>query len=1549
MADIVKRYEYPHHFIGKGNQIDLASSQDWRNPIRFAESIGYQLIKYYGGWIMDWEHWGISVSQKIKDLNGLLIGADIESFNAAPRTVDKPILTVEQELQQFGQAAEVIGIYIEKFVMDIEQVVNQLVTMPLIKIGRQWPDQNIIVVVDGLDEVEDYSNSKQTILKNLPNAGLPPNVKFLLSSRPGQHLSQEFLSQAKIFWLSKDENGNDNPNIIEDSKYYLLNLAEEKPIYDLLTSKSLSPKIFSEKVAQASKGNFLYLYHFANGLRNRDGTLLDLEKLPAGLHGIYENFLCKIKENRDKTIPWDGAYKPVLATLAVSQEPLRLREISDFSTIAIGTIGSILMELMQFLDIVERGEERYYFIYHSSFSEYLVSNKNQDYIDGKEQHWKIAEFYLGNWGGLDKELSNLNTTHFLTLDGNYPSRHISSHLRLSGQYNILLKLLDNNKWYEIQFIKDPTGGAYTNDIMQAWLAVESINKLSTQFNERAPLIAQELWLALIITSLQSLSNNLPVNLLVALVSNKVWTSSQALAAVRQYRGKSIGIDKEEAIIKLAPHLEGLSLIDAKEIAGQIESPYQRSKALTSLVPYLFEPVQSEVVEDIIKTLRNDFSYYYDTVFATGASGIGEILRSLFNYLPKLSESSQYKILVEILAHTKNLLPFLSSDGSTDLAYILDCVPNKQEILNEVLQMIKKINEPYSRIAILISLLPHLSESVKIKTVQQIFDMCKQIGSTYNRAYLLTLLLPHLSESVKIKTVQQIFDMCKQIGDKYHRANLLIPLLPHLSESDRNGVIENFLDLILQNGTEIVPKDFFRKISDFISKKLMNKALEAVKSIKNISDRRDNLEKLILRSAFLGNIDEALTIFNYRRSISGYDSWNKRDDDKWNKMDADVLISLLPYMSESEKHKMVQKIVKIPLDVDEFAEIIASLIPHISQEAKMDLLYKLMKSLSFNLSTSEKVKAIEVIAPYLSSSLLLETLKITRTIKDLNEECEQAKLLSTLSRYLPNPIGKNMLYELLSSTLALESDDNYMTLWEVRKKIAYSLFEFGDFNKVLDAAAMSERRGINKRYYKLIRTDSEMLNLILSLPNQLKNIALEETLEEALEEALQDTLKDSFELRRALGSLLLLIPHLPEPLQSRAGKEALVLLKKIDYGKITYKAKDIAQLIINLPESLKSLALNEAIIIVDKIKSDTDFDDYINVFSALAPYLPEPLKLRTLKKAVEIIDEKIEILDYNKVDGNDEEKSNFKRQYLECVNSIASLAPFLKESDIPKLLFRGILAAVSGLFALGYYKDVWTSSALHEAIDNCIMNSDKETIVEVLHLLSTKNVETYVGKWSKVEIISDVARLRPELLENKMLKEALEYILNVETGLDEIKTSEYMHVVSAIVPHVDESAKIKILEKTDEIRYNNYNIVSSWPKYVSELLSHMPDSYREHLIEITLSDIQNVHETSQVEILELLARYMSQKLLIKALNLTLQLTSDENKIKALFALTPHLLQLSLSSLYPAWNEALHIIAKGTRIKFYNDLNALIPILIKIGEDNSATKIACAIKDITAKWP
>ena len=392
MAQLVKERGYPHHFIGASSQWGVAGALDWRDPVRFAESVGYQLLRDYGGWIMDWERWGIHVSQKVKDLEGLLIGVSAENFDAMPRPADQPAISVSEEIERFGPAAGAIGVYIENFRIDLERVVSQLLVEPLRAIANRWPGARVVIVIDGLDEAAEYS-AERNIFKVLPNGSLPSNVRLLLSSQPGPHLSRAFLHRAWPCWLSQSDDGPLHPGALLDAEDYVRHLAEEPRVHTLLRQRNLAPDDFSKNVAEASGGNFLYLHHYADGLKDGDETLLDLDALPQGLYGIYADYLSKIAAAR-QDVSWTYAYKQVLGTLAVAQAPLSSHQIGEFAEVDPAVVGTILSQLRRFLDVAGEWRHARYSIYHPSFSRYLVSPNNQDTISGPAAHRRITDFYL---------------------------------------------------------------------------------------------------------------------------------------------------------------------------------------------------------------------------------------------------------------------------------------------------------------------------------------------------------------------------------------------------------------------------------------------------------------------------------------------------------------------------------------------------------------------------------------------------------------------------------------------------------------------------------------------------------------------------------------------------------------------------------------------------------------------------------------------------------------------------------------------------------------------------------------------------------------------------------------------------------------------------------------------------------------------------------------------------------------------------------------------------------------------------------------------------
>ena len=416
MADLVRRRGYPHHFFGHGSQIDLADSPEWRSLLRMAESIGYQLVRDYGGWVMDWSEWGIQVDQQVRDLQGLLVGARLAHFRAAPGLAGRPLISVQEEVLNFGAAARVIGVYIEKFDTDIKLIVRQLLTKPLRRIAERYPYEPMVVALDGLDEGEMAASPGYGILANLPAGNLPDNVRFILSARPNLPRLAAIKRQAEIVWLSQDEQGRCEPGIDLDGRAFLDHSLAMDGFNGMLARHKKAPDEFFDQVVQASQGNFLYLRYFVNELLDGNERLLELNILPQGLNAIYAEFLEDMRGRQELSF-WVQTVKPLLAVLAAARAPLTQAQIAELAGVARDSAGAILVHLKQFLEGIGEGQQRRYAIYHTSFAEYLLSEENEDAIDPRAAHRRIADFYLQkysrNWQDCDDYGLDFCVTHVL--------------------------------------------------------------------------------------------------------------------------------------------------------------------------------------------------------------------------------------------------------------------------------------------------------------------------------------------------------------------------------------------------------------------------------------------------------------------------------------------------------------------------------------------------------------------------------------------------------------------------------------------------------------------------------------------------------------------------------------------------------------------------------------------------------------------------------------------------------------------------------------------------------------------------------------------------------------------------------------------------------------------------------------------------------------------------------------------------------------------------------------------------------------------------------
>ena len=182
--------------------------------------------------------------------------------------------------------------------------------------------------------------------------------------------------------------------------------------------------------------------------------------------------------------------------------------------------------------------------------------------------------------------------HTLPDDG-YIHAHLTWHLEKAQQPNQVHQLLQEttpegrNGWYETC---DHLGQTVTfvTDVARAWRIAEAMYRENPSLS-----IALQYRYALIMTSLNSLAQNIPAELMAALVEKRIWTTAQGLAYAQQAQEPG---QRAAAIRCLAPHLPEILLPEAFEAARAIQDESDRAEALSGLIPHLPEVLLAEALE-----------------------------------------------------------------------------------------------------------------------------------------------------------------------------------------------------------------------------------------------------------------------------------------------------------------------------------------------------------------------------------------------------------------------------------------------------------------------------------------------------------------------------------------------------------------------------------------------------------------------------------------------------------------------------------------------------------------------------------------------------------------------------------------------------------------------------------------------------------------------------------------------------------------------------------------------------------------------------------------
>ena len=537
---LAHKWNCPVYHLREGNKSGVGAA-----PRAMLNSLAQQLFQRYGAELFQS---GPKPSLDLK--TGLTAGGSEVSTRVIFRHhgpnigPPEPIPVAVTPLVTTGHSRVETEVLVETFdpavTVNPADLLNAALLAPLEHLSNIRPSERVLVIIDALDEAVAGDGTGDCVLQVLPPVDakhFPKNLRLLLTSKPGNHLSR--FREKDCLDLRKDPSAAEEND--SDARAYIKGrLRESRWVAALARVDSPRTKKFRADLWRKSERNFLYLHLFFEAIaafhetaardalaRGGIAPSLDLDALPLpqDLDEIYRFFAIERIRKRRSTAEWRNLFAPALGVLAVAREPLSLEQITNivraagYKDVGEEDISDVTFEIATFLDMESGPAGNLICLYHRDFGDYLTNPmRNRDFrIDGAKWHASFARFYKGSC----KAWSDVRWP----LKEDYHLRHLADHLDAAGDSDGLLELVagpaDNNAWADEHEARAGNLANFEDDLRLAWRHAQTTMNL-----------VQQVRCALVLASLRSRAVALPVSLLVSLVEHDIWSIDRALGSAR---------------------------------------------------------------------------------------------------------------------------------------------------------------------------------------------------------------------------------------------------------------------------------------------------------------------------------------------------------------------------------------------------------------------------------------------------------------------------------------------------------------------------------------------------------------------------------------------------------------------------------------------------------------------------------------------------------------------------------------------------------------------------------------------------------------------------------------------------------------------------------------------------------------------------------------------------------------------------------------------------------------------------------------------------------
>lgn len=366
--------------------------------------------------------------------------------------LEEAAIHVEASIAVQKNYGQILGVRIERLITASAMgsvAFIRTVVAPLKQLYADGFEQQLVILVDALDEAVQYQGSETIVDLLASSEGLPPNIRFVLTSRRDSAALRHFEEQHIPYLVIDAER---NENLLDARRFIISQISKLEALQVRLAEEGVPPQAFIEKVLHTSNGNFLYLVWTLSAVAAGTQQLDSLDILPEGLDGIYREFLRTRMAGKD-VHQWRSHYRPILGILAAAQTPLTIEQLVQFTGLDKQAVKDTVQDIEQFLDPT-LGRRKRYQLYHQSMTDFMSREEraHEFWVELETIHRMIATYYREHF-----------THRWLACDP-YGLRYLSTHLIEARQFGVLRKLLLDPGWLDAQRSYDPALQIYIQSV-----------------------------------------------------------------------------------------------------------------------------------------------------------------------------------------------------------------------------------------------------------------------------------------------------------------------------------------------------------------------------------------------------------------------------------------------------------------------------------------------------------------------------------------------------------------------------------------------------------------------------------------------------------------------------------------------------------------------------------------------------------------------------------------------------------------------------------------------------------------------------------------------------------------------------------------------------------------------------------------------------------------------------------------------------------------------------------------------------------------------------